>query len=503
MRHPGEKKRKRLNTSLLRRILLIAGFFLLAASLISPIFIVRSIRSVTERYDAVERMDSTLFSLSVKAQRLYGRDFNRDARDQFLSTVEEWRADYNNLLSLYGTEPLPGNIRELWEFTEPYLRTLSVQLYSLEEDFSSYDDRSLSRNGFAILDDTLRHRLGEARYVYLRNLFHDLIFFSTEIVPQYSKSLRSALILLNQAKQSAIEKLIVPAYLLIASLLLFAIRGILERFLRQREEVENARERNRYLEEKVSKRTEELREKNRMLEEAKDLIVEREKMAALGHLVAGIAHEMNTPLGVALTAVSYIGETIGERDPEDEIIQMSGLAISNLNKVSNLLNRFKNLAISDEKEVHRYFDLMDHIRHYIVPSLQPALEKRGHTLVVKGPESLRIRGLFSDYSQIIAALVDNSSQHGYRGLDAGEIRIVVESNEGGVRLSVEDDGVGIAKDVGEKIYEPFITTGRSQGGIGLGLTLVYNIVNHKLGGNIGYKSTPGEGTVVTLYIPFS
>ena len=504
MGHPGKKKRKRINTALLSRVLFVSGLVFLSASLISPVFIVRSIRSVTEHFDAVERMDTTLSHLSVKAQRLYGRDFNRDSRDNFLFTVGKLRSDYNNLVYLYGTGELPGNLRGLWAFTEPYLSALSVQLYTLEEDFSVYEDRSLSSNEFAILDDSLRTRLGEARYASLRTLFHDLIFFSTEIVPQYSKALHSALISLNQAKQSAIGKLIFPAYFLLTSFLLFAARGILGRFMRQRKEVENARERNRYLEEEVSRRTEELRAKNRMLEEAKDLVVEREKMAALGQLVAGVAHEMNTPLGVALTAVSYIGETIGNRDSEKEIAQMSMLAVSNLNKVSNLLNRFKNLAVSsNEKEVYRYFDLMDHIRHYIVPSHQPALEKRGHTLVVKGPESLRIRGLFSDYSQIIGSLVENSSQHGYKDLDTGEIRIVVESGETGVRISVEDDGAGINEDVSTKIYEPFITTGRSQGGIGLGLTLVYNIVNHKLGGNIGYKSVPGEGTVVTLYIPFS
>ena len=226
-------------------------------------------------------------------------------------------------------------------------------------------------------------------------------------------------------------------------------------------------------------------------------------MAAMGQLVAGVAHEMNTPLGVAVTAVSYIGDVVGRENPDDEIAQMSNLAVSNLNKVSNLMDRFKNLAVSSDAEVHWSFDLMDHLRHYILPSVNPELEKRGHYLLLDGPDNLEIHGMFGDYSQIIVQLIENCSLHGYKDSPSGEIRILVDSNDTGVRITVADDGIGFDDDAGARIYEPFFTTGRSHGGIGLGLTLVYNIVNHKLGGNIGYKSAPGEGTAVTVFIPFT
>jgi len=489
-------------SGLVQRIFLITGLLLILIALIMPVFIYRSIKEVSGRLKAVESMDLTLSNLSVKAQKLYGRDFNSISRDSFLETSRSLSASYRWIEYLYGTDEIPGNLRNLWDFTEPYILELSKDLNQLDEGSFGMENRSISSYEFAILDDSLRKKLGESRFSVIKTLFHNLIFFSTEIVPQYSRALQSAVVSLNQEKLSTIRKLEIPAYIFVFALILLGARMILEHFSRQREEVVETRNRNRYLEDTVKDRTAELRSKNRLLEEAKDLVVEREKMAAMGQLVAGVAHEMNTPLGVAVTAVSYIGEVVGREDPDNEIAQMSNLAVSNLNKVSNLMERFKNLAVSNDAEVHRTFDLMEHLRNYILPSVIPALEKRGHKLVLEGPDDLVIHGMFGDYSQIIIQLIENCSLHGYKDFSTGEIRILVDSNSTGVRITVADDGVGIDEDAGARIYEPFFTTGRSHGGIGLGLTLVYNIVNHKLGGNIGYKSAPGEGTAVTVFIPF-
>jgi len=487
---------------LLQRVLLVLSLLLIAASLIAPVYIFRYIRVVSGRLEAVSDMNLALTSLSIKAQRLYGRGFNRISRDSFLETSRTLKSRYRWLVSLYGDDEIPGNLRDLWDFTEPYISDLSENLNSLDVVYFDIENRSLSNNEFAILDDGLRQKLGEGRYADIRLFFHNLIFFSIEIVPQYSRALQSAIVSLNQEKQSAVGKLVIPVYLVVAALILFIFQALLNHFSEQRKEMEEAREKNRMLEDRVGERTAELTAKNRMLEEAKDLVVEREKMAALGQLVAGLAHEMNTPLGIAVTASSYVGEVVSRDNPESEIVQMSSLVISNLNKVSKLLDRFKNLAVINEAEIHRSFDLMDYLRNYIIPSLMSELEKRSLRLTLEGPENLKIRGIFGDYSQIIIQLIENCIQHGYEDSDSGEIRITVDSNETGVRITVADDGKGIDEDAGAKIYEPFFTTGRSHGGIGLGLTLVYNIVNHKLGGNIGYQSVPGEGTTVTVFIPF-
>jgi len=490
-------------TRLVQRICLITGLLLILIALIMPVFIYRSIKVASSRLKAVESMDLTLSSLSVKAQKLYGRDFNSISRDSFLETSRSLSASYRWIEYLYGTDDIPGNLRNLWDFTEPYILEIANDLNQLNEGSYDMENPSISSYEFAILDDSLRKKLGESRYSVIKTLFHNLIFFSTEIVPQYSRALQSAIVSLNHEKLSTIRKLEIPAYIFVFALILLGARTILKHFSRQKEEVEEARNRNQYLKETVKERTAELRSKNRLLEEAKDIVVEREKMAAMGQLVAGVAHEMNTPLGVAVTAVSYIGEVVGREDPDNEIAQMSNLAVSNLNRVSNLMERFKNLAVSNDVEVHRTFDLMEHLRNYILPSIIPELEKKGHKLVLEGPDYLDIHGMFGDYSQIIIQLIENCSLHGYKGTSAGEIRIMVESNDSGVLITVADDGVGIDDDAGARIYEPFFTTGRSQGGIGLGLTLVYNIVNHKLGGNINYKSAPGEGTAVTVFIPFT
>lgn len=265
------------------------------------------------------------------------------------------------------------------------------------------------------------------------------------------------------------------------------------------------RAREAELEDIVARRT-------RSLEEARSHLVEHEKLAALGGLVAGVAHEVNTPIGVAITSSSGLKRFAGEiaemlasekvsrsrlEALSAQISQSVELVERNLQRAADLIGNFKNLAVDQSSEAVREFVLADYLEA-LVTAHHAEIGKRGAIVQLQVPPALRVRMAAGMLAQITSNLLMNALIHGGR-IDL-RISLVVERQAGGLRYVFADDGVGVNAEVRSRMLEPFFTTRRGEGGSGLGLHIVYTLVQ-RLGGSLTLESEPGQGLRVTLLLP--
>ncbi len=288
--------------------------------------------------------------------------------------------------------------------------------------------------------------------------------------------------------------------------------------LNQSKEIEKI---NAGLELRVQERTAELERINEELAEALNVLtsaqkqlVESEKLASLGNLVAGVAHEINTPIGVALTSITYLTEQTKrlERSYEANAIKRSdidsyfnvaqeaeSIILANINQASELISSFKMISADQAHKDNRSFELLSYTQS-IIRSLAPKLKQKNIFINLHCDPELTLYGNPGDYSQIVTNLVINSINHGYAHA-SGLVELRIFKADGGVNLVYRDFGKGIPADNLDRIFEPFFTTTRGSGGSGLGLNIVYNTVLKSFGGSILCKSTIGQGTAffVTLF----
>jgi signal transduction histidine kinase len=241
-------------------------------------------------------------------------------------------------------------------------------------------------------------------------------------------------------------------------------------------------------------------------------LIENEKMASLGRLVAGVAHEINTPLGVGVTAASClegIFESIDDlhddaASPELREALVNGrrcveLVLSNLDKADQLVKSFKQVAVDQSSEVRRRVAVRRYLDEILV-SLGPRLKPTPHRVEIDCPTDLEVDTFPGALYQIVANLVLNALTHAF-GSDAGCMRIAVRRIGNTLEMTFADDGKGMTEDVRVKVFEPFFTTRRGSGGTGLGLHMVYNLVTQLLRGTIACTSSPGHGTQFTIRLP--
>jgi signal transduction histidine kinase len=249
----------------------------------------------------------------------------------------------------------------------------------------------------------------------------------------------------------------------------------------------------------------------------RDELVQSEKLASLGRMVAGFAHEINTPIGVAVGAVSQQEQTVTELDElldseevrEEDLRerltilrQSSVLALANLRRTAGLIHSFKRSSVDQVSEQVRVFNLRELIDD-ILFALHNFLKRLPVQVEVQCPAGLAINGVPGWYDQLLTNLLLNAVQHGFEeGTRAGRIGIRVQT-EGNDHLCivVEDDGVGMPPESTERIFEPFFTTRRAHGGTGLGLYICYNIVTAKLGGTMLCESRLGQGATFQIRAP--
>jgi len=282
------------------------------------------------------------------------------------------------------------------------------------------------------------------------------------------------------------------------------------------------REANSTLEHKVEQRTAALTEANEQLATViSDLTHTRthldraERLAALGRLVAGVAHELNTPIGNCLVVASTIQthtqrfmdmplETMRRRtlrDYQTQIVEASTLLVRNLERAAKLIQSFKQVSTDHQSAQRRTFDLAD-ILDEVRTLLAALLKERGITLEVDIPLGVIMDSYPNALSQVISNLVENAAIHAYKDQPGGVIHIASQRGKGGcIQLSVSDHGCGIARELLPQIFEPFFKTRFGQGGTGLGLHVSYQIMTDLLGGTISADSTPGAGSCFTLDLP--
>ena len=246
-------------------------------------------------------------------------------------------------------------------------------------------------------------------------------------------------------------------------------------------------------------------------------LIQAEKMASLGQLVAGVAHEVNTPIGITITGASQLQALIGELSDRhaasalkksdfqrflSDGMEMANLILSNSTRAANLVQSFKLVAVDQSSDERRAFLLRDYIDE-LLRSLHPTYKARtALTISVDCPADLELDGYPGALSQILTNLIMNALIHALDPEQPGRIAISARPCAGDmVELSVADDGNGIAPEVLPKVFDPFFTTRRGSGGSGLGLHIVYNLVTGRLHGTIGVESRPGHGTRFTLRFP--
>lgn len=249
------------------------------------------------------------------------------------------------------------------------------------------------------------------------------------------------------------------------------------------------------------------------LHAAQDKLVQSEKMAVLGTLVAGVAHEVNTPVGVGVSAASTLQEYTQQLRQQfdagslsrsrlaqfiDLAEESTRLILHNLGRAADLIQGFKQVAVDQSSDARRRFLLKPYLQE-VLGNLKPLL--RPHRQQLDCPEALWVNSYPGALAQIITNLVSNSVQHGYAPGQVGCLTLTAQAHDGQIELSYHDDGIGIAPEHQGKVFDPFFTTRRGAGGCGLGLHIVYNLVTQRLGGRIELHSAPGEGARFTLYFP--
>ena len=259
-------------------------------------------------------------------------------------------------------------------------------------------------------------------------------------------------------------------------------------------------------------------------EELEEIVTERskelmqaEKMASLGELVAGVSHEINTPIGICVTAVTHLN-TLTKNVINDfnqsaltksalsnymlESAETAEIIYMNLSKASELVQSFKQIAADRITWDKRLFDLIEYISEVLI-SLRPKLKNLHHTIEFDTSKKMEIESYPGAFSQIITNLVMNSVIHAFPKGMTGTIVIDAVDIDEKLVLTVSDNGTGIAPENVDKVFEPFFTTKRGQGGSGLGLNIVYNLVTQTLSGKIYCYSVPGKGTSFIIKIPLA
>jgi signal transduction histidine kinase len=251
------------------------------------------------------------------------------------------------------------------------------------------------------------------------------------------------------------------------------------------------------------------------LREAQQNLIAAEKLAALGGLVAGVAHEVNNPIGISLTVASSFARRCDDfakevssgplrRSRLDEFLEggrdAANQLVSNLQRAGELVQSFKQVAVDRSHADRRPFDLRESTDQ-IVASLRPVLKKSQIALTVDVPSGITMDSYPGSYGQVLTNLFLNSVIHAFPDGRAGSVIVEARQVRDDVDIFVSDDGVGMTDEIQRRALDPFFTTRRNEGGTGLGLHIIFNLVTQQLGGRLNFESRLGWGTRFRITIP--
>jgi signal transduction histidine kinase len=266
----------------------------------------------------------------------------------------------------------------------------------------------------------------------------------------------------------------------------------------------------------------EIRENRRLAEaalhasEAQRYLIEAERDAALGGLVAGVAHEINSPIGISLTVASTLAQRCVKFADEiasgpvrrSTLVDFAGRCrdaasqlVVNLERAGELVRSFKEVATDRSHADRRSFDLRL-VTEQIVASVRPGLPKARDSLAVEVPHDITLDSYPGAYGQILTNLMFNAVIHGFADRPGGHVRIKAQRlGADQVEITFSDDGNGIPQEIHHQVFDPFFTTRRAQGSTGLGLYIVHNLVTQQLGGRVMLDSASGKGTTIHMTLP--
>lgn len=292
---------------------------------------------------------------------------------------------------------------------------------------------------------------------------------------------------------------------------------------RQQRAEKEASQLNLELEQQVTQRTKALRESNQellatleQLHQYQGQLVESEKMASLGDMVAGIAHEVNTPIGLSVTASTLLQDKLAVMQEKfqqkristnefarflDDCDENLSIIYRNLNRAAELVTSFKQVAVDQSSEIDRTIEIHSFMRDVLTSVKPRRLDLEKFPIHVHCAEGLSVITKPGPLNQILINLIVNSMVHGFDGRDSGTIDISFELIDDDLEITYRDDGNGVPFDIRKKIFDPFVTTKRGAGGSGLGLHLVYNLVTQVLGGNIHFFSEQQHGVEFIVRFP--
>ena len=252
------------------------------------------------------------------------------------------------------------------------------------------------------------------------------------------------------------------------------------------------------------------------LANAQQILISQEKLAALGSLVAGIAHELNTPIGNSLLTASTLNEeshsfmqkmnanSLRRSDLNSfasVVNEANELLMRNLTNACDLVSSFKQVSVDQTSQQRRVFHLAQ-TTHEVVRTLHNKIHKQGHTLIIDIPEDIEMDSYPGPYGQIVTNLIQNAMLHGFENMSHGEMQISAKRTlNDRVQVIFADNGCGIPPENLRRIFDPFFTTKLGRGGSGLGLSIVHTLVSSIMGGKIDVQSTPGKGCRFTLLLP--
>lgn len=259
-----------------------------------------------------------------------------------------------------------------------------------------------------------------------------------------------------------------------------------------------------------------VRERSEALQRTQDELIQRETLASLGSLVAGVSHELNTPIGNALIAADTAFSAVAQlqrqissgavrRSEMESALLMAyrslDLCLGNMRRSAGLVQDFKQVAVDRASLQRRRFNVK-HVCEEVVHLLHFALKPQQHQVRIELPEEISLESYPGIFGQVLTNLIQNAVLHGFEGRSGGHIAItLLSSDPQALAISVQDDGRGIPAEHLDQVFKPFFTTSLGKGGSGLGLHLVYSMVRNVLGGQVELRSVVGEGTCITLTLP--
>jgi C4-dicarboxylate-specific signal transduction histidine kinase len=397
--------------------------------------------------------------------------------------------------------------------------------------------KKIESNGKLIGYVYIRASLDElSRYVQNRVLFDILIalcslagafIIANKLQRRFTQPLYSLLALVQKvSKEKDYQIRVPPMEIMEFHNLGRAVNTMLDRTEQQLTKLRSAeseiRQLNQDLEQKINDRTLALKTSNQdllntlsTLHQYQNQIVETEKMASLGQMVAGVAHEVNTPIGLGVTASTLMQDKLAEIQKafDDKKLTSNqlakflgdsaenlGIIYRNLERAANLIRSFKQVAVDQSNDNRRYFN-MHQLLNEVLLSLRPNLKKTQHQVVLHCDENLELESKPGPISQILINLIMNSLIHAFEHIEQGTITISVTLANSRCYLHYKDNGAGVPENIKKRIFDPFVTTKRGEGGSGLGMHLVYNLVTQALNGKIQLESSLDHGIDIQIDFP--